>query len=75
MTSIDDGERAMWAAVIEQAVRDASKLSWVAPANERVLVRNSAARWLKEAGPDFREVCDMAGIDPDAVQARYANGI
>lgn len=66
----DSPERAMWRAVISQAVIDAS---WTRtgkhenPDDSR-LNRDQARAWLLGNSRDFRHVCYLADLDPDAVR-------
>ncbi len=60
-------ERALWSAVINQAIIDA-----LAPATdiESRRAHLSAVRWFRHPGRDFRLACACAGVDPDAVSAK-----
>lgn len=55
--------RQLWVGVVLQAARDV--LDGVA-AQDRPLMTLQAERWLGTA--DFRTVCNLAGLDPAAVQ-------
>lgn len=60
-------ERALWAAVVQQALTDATVPSTAkGAANEQRKARD----WFKRAGPDFRQVCTLAGLDPESVHDR-----
>jgi hypothetical protein len=71
-------ETALWRAVIAQAVSDATAIwrprkaqSYGKPhqmAAETRRARDEARSWLLGNGKDFKRVCHMAGLDPDAVQ-------
>lgn len=69
-------ERAMWVAVITQAMMDA--LSKSAKPEEQ-FNKFEATRWLTGNSIQFRNVCSLAGLDPDYVRVRakkaLANGI
>jgi hypothetical protein len=52
------GELALWRAVICQAIRDAKDGG------------TKALRWLRGDDPDFRKVCDLAGIDIGLLKKR-----
>ncbi len=54
-------ERALWRAVILQALTDAACES---RKYEARLEREKARRWLLAAGEDFRTVCHHAGFEP-----------
>lgn len=56
-------ERALWLAVLQQAIADASnRIS----AQNTALEHQRAMAWLTRHNCDFYEVCDLAGLD-----ARY----
>jgi hypothetical protein len=57
------GERALWRAVLLRALRDAK------------YGRKKARRWLHRDNPDFRRVCELAGIDIDALTKKINEGI
>jgi len=55
------GERALWAAVLWQAINDAQRegAHWSAQ-----IPRERALTWIEDGAADFREVCELAGLDP-----------
>lgn len=58
-------DRALWRAVISQAISDAMLgLATVTPAE-----RTKALAWLTSNGSDFRRVCILADVEPDRVRA------
>jgi hypothetical protein len=69
-------DKQLWAAVILQALEDAAgtvlcegggrKQQWAEINKSRI--RQSARNWFRDAGPDFREVCALAGMDYEAVR-------
>ena len=61
----DDPERALWTAVITQAIHDAR--GKVASA-EGLRERDRARSWFLTAGADFQQVCALAGFDPEWVR-------
>lgn len=66
----DSPERDMWRAVISQAIIDAS---WVQTGkhespDDNLLHRDQARAWLLGNSKDFRHVCSLADLDPDAVR-------
>jgi hypothetical protein len=73
-------ERVLWMSVLQQAVMDALR----APRPTHPLVaaavfyaendRDQARAWIEGGGKDFREVCTLAGVDPEWVQRMYAEG-
>ena len=69
-------EKALWVAVLCRAVLDACKgppelkLANVSHRNQYTYDRNQARHFFMEGGAHFREVCDMAGRNPDYVQKK-----
>ena len=59
------GEKALWMAVITQAMQDA--LSNVKNA-EAVYHKHEAIRWLTGSSKGFGEVCLMAGVEPSYIR-------
>ncbi len=61
----------MWCAVIERALLDASGAAGgVGSPGERQRMREEARRWFQSDGPDFRLICEAAGLEPEAVRLR-----
>lgn len=61
-------ERRLMQAVILNAIGDATgRKSDNRRPNHVELDRRDAIRWFTEAGADFRDVCEIAGIHPDTV--------
>lgn len=61
-------DRALWCAVLRQAVIDATQMP-SATAPKRVHAEKRQARaWLTKNSEDFRDVCHLAGMDPEAVR-------
>ena len=64
----------LWAAVILQALADAQGRSRAVRGDHRdddgnvIDVQAEALEWFTDAGPDFLEVCDLAGMNPDVVR-------
>ena len=60
----------MWRAVVTQAVLDASwkQTGKHESVRDNVVYRDKARAWLLGDSKDFRDVCFMAGFDPDAVR-------
>lgn len=57
-------DRAIWLAVIAQALDDATMIrAAIKPA-----VRAQARAWLTTMGADFREVCALAGMEPERLR-------
>ncbi|WP_083593951.1 hypothetical protein [Aurantimonas sp. 22II-16-19i] len=66
-----DAERALWVKVIFQHMEDATSMSPFYAGdtpNLRHLVRLKARTWLLMPNDGFREVCDLAGLDHQAVR-------
>lgn len=70
-------ERQLWCAVISQAIADLRGFASGSHEHPR-LVREAAYKWLFEPNRDFAQVCDMAGMNADAIRYRLkmmvANG-
>lgn len=66
-------ERALWAAVLELAIRDATcKWPRYAGGNANA-VRNSAIRWIKSESAEpssFRWICVLFDFDPAVIRRR-----
>ncbi|RCW27806.1 hypothetical protein DFR48_102292 [Ciceribacter lividus] len=56
-----NGERGLWVAVVLQAIEDAT-----ANGKAHSLARQQARSWFRRGNPDFIEVCNLAGLDPEA---------
>ena len=71
------GETELWQAVIQRALMDAA-LDYCGgrKAEEREIKRNKrdAISWLTGNSADYRAVCAMAGIEPDALREAYLSG-
>ena len=61
-------ERQLWCAVIIHTLYEASGRIVYAEKGERERVRQAAVAWFDEAGTDFCEVCDLAGLVPEVVR-------
>lgn len=64
-------ERQLWQAVVYRAAMDA-----ICPETGDDGARNKreADRWFRRAGKDFRQVCHLAGLDPDFIHDAYVSG-
>lgn len=62
------GQRALWLAVIANAIQDIIKPTGLI-GSARELARRSALLWITRPSADFKEVCALAGIEPDRVRA------
>lgn len=64
--------RALWQAVVMQAVRDAIKpRSWP---DATGLEKHLATEWFRGNSRDYRAVCDLSGIDPDMLREAVLEG-
>jgi len=65
-------ERSLWAAVVAQAIDDATGGGFVATKDghhsEAWFERVRARAWLTQGSQDFRDVCSLAGLDWAAVR-------
>lgn len=67
-------ERALWRAVILQAITDACSKGCVKSGHERAslaLSRENAINWLKGNSWGFRYVCNLADVEPTRVLEAY----
>ena len=66
--------KALWLAVIRQAIEDHAMWREIQAGrkNSRSSTEDAMCRggysWIEGGGPDFQEVCNMAGVDPGWVQ-------
>ena len=69
-------ETKLWAAVIGQAVKDASYRQdpghSAEVTRERMAERKAARRWLSRSREDFAAVCDWAGVSSGKLRARLS---
>ena len=64
-------EKQLWCAVIGRALQDAiGQLGPGGAMNGQSRTRDEARRWFADNSRDFREACDSAGLDPDAIRDR-----
>jgi hypothetical protein len=68
-----DSETRLWRLVIFQALQDALGVQSTAAKNKHAKAR--AIEWFRSGNRDFRQVCDLAGLDSSAVQAAALEGI
>ena len=65
-------EQILWQSVLMQAARDAT-----APKpgdKETIRAKVEADVWFRRGGKQFRQVCMMAGFDPDFIRDAYIGG-
>lgn len=60
-------DQRLWRMVIFQALQDAKGIQSTGNPNKHA--KSNAVEWFRAASRDFRQVCDLAGLDPSAVQA------
>lgn len=65
-------EQRLWQAVLGQAVADAMMDD--PQSQESVGAKKSARRWFDLADRNFRMVCELAGMNPDAVSEAWRSG-
>jgi hypothetical protein len=65
-------ERDLWRAVMRRAIED---LFLDGTEREKVAARREAHEWFRRAGRDFEFVCQMNGLEPEAVQDAYLGGM
>jgi hypothetical protein len=64
-------DRALWLAVINQQIEDATSPIVVSDPKEKKrleLQRQQARSWLLNPNPDFNEVCALAEVEPDHIR-------
>ncbi len=60
--------RELWLSVLTRAVLDAvGKTHGTTCKGSAREAQRTALTWLTDGGPDFREVCAMAGVDPEVI--------
>lgn len=62
------GVKALWTAVIVQAVMDAKSRS---SKQEMAYHRTMARHWLADDSEDFPTVCELAGMEPQAIRHKF----
>ncbi len=65
-------EQRLWQAVLGQAVADA--IMEDPQSSKSVDAKESARRWFDFADRNFRMVCELAGMNPDAVSEAWRSG-
>lgn len=70
MNQLDDEhqDRQLWCSVLSLAIADATSLRTGKDAQRD---RHAALKWLLTDTNDFRTVCTLAGLDPEAVRDRF----
>ncbi len=70
-------ERALWIAVLHRAVEDVFGIGTQRggpDAKGADLDRDRALQWVLRGGPDFRDVCEMAGFEARTVRRVILSG-
>lgn len=65
-------EQRLWQAVLGQAVADAKMDD--PQSSQSVDAKKSARRWFDFADRNFRMVCELSGMNPDAVSEAWRSG-
>lgn len=68
--------RALGLAVIYRAAQDAYgiDLAGISSPGSVKRLKSEGAAWFRTAGRGFRDICAMAGVDPDDVRERFLDG-
>jgi len=65
-------EKHLWQAVVFKAIMDATAND---PKNgDDIAEKRRSDIWIRKGGPDFVQVCTMAGIDPAFIREAYISG-
>lgn len=65
-------EQELWQSVVVTAFMDATRPN--SANRDDMRARSDADRWIRGNGRDFRQVCSMAGMDPDFLHQAYIKG-
>jgi len=65
-------EQKMWQSVVVKAALDAT--SNPSSSSDDYIAKKNADAWLRTGGRDFKEVCSLAGLDPDFIREAYIGG-
>ena len=65
-------EQTLWQSVVVKAALDAT--SNAPSSSDDYLAQKMADAWIRRGGSDFKEVCNLAGIDPDFIRDAYIEG-
>jgi len=69
-------EQKLWQSVVVKAALDATSnpLQNTKDYTYQELAKKQADAWLRTGGMDFKEVCNLAGLDPDFIRDAYIGG-
>ena len=69
-------EQTLWQSVVVKAALDATSnpLPNTKDYTYQDLAKKQADAWFRKGGSDFKEVCSLAGLDPDFIQEAYVGG-
>lgn len=65
-------EQRLWQAVLHRAFLDATADDFARDEDRRA--KRDAHRWITRCRSDFRQVCEMAGMDADFLSTAYRDG-
>jgi len=65
-------EQKLWQSVVVKAALDAT--AHYPASSEDYSAQKQADAWLRVGGADFKEVCNLAGLDPDFIRDAYIGG-
>jgi len=69
-------EQTLWQSVVVKTALDAT--SNPEPSSKdyfaQKLIKRDADAWMRAGCDDFKEVCNLAGLDPDFIQQAYIGG-
>jgi len=65
-------EQKLWQSVVVKAALDAT--SNAPSSSDDYSAQKQADAWFRKGGSDFKEVCSLAGLDPDFIQEAYVGG-
>ncbi len=71
-------ERALWVAVLHRAVEDVFGIGTQRGSADPAapdLERDRALQWVLRGGPDFRDVCEMAGFEARTIRRVILAGL
>ena len=70
-SNTSNNERTLWVNVVLRAIQDATE----GTSDNRELHRQQARNWFNTSNRDFIEVCNLAGLDPEATAGKALSAI